>query len=297
MTRLPIAAVTCAITAALLGPDPQAQTFRASVAGVSVTVAVHDGRRGVGGLRAEDFELRDNGAPQQITSLSIESTPIDLTLVLDTSSSMTGMMERLKGDVRAVEGLLDESDRAGLITFSSSVREVSPMHERGDPAPAAALAPAGSTAFYQAVVAALLSATTPGRPHLALVMSDGDDNISLLDGADVSDLARRSETVLYVVLRGTIRASGSRVGWLGFRGPGDLDVLKEAAAATGGELRREKLDLPVARLFKSVIDDFKASYVLRYTPEGVNPGGWHELTVGVKGRRVDVRARRGYFGG
>ena len=95
---------------------------------------------------------------------------------------MTGMMERLKGDVRAVEGLLDESDRAGLITFSSSVREVSPMHERGDPTPAAALAPAGSTAFYQAVVAALLSATTPGRPHLALVMSDGDDNISLLDG-------------------------------------------------------------------------------------------------------------------
>ena len=85
-------------------------------------------------------------------------------------------------------------------------------------------------------------------------------------------------------------------GW-DFAGLAISIALKEAAAATGGELRREKLDLPVARLFKSVIDDFKASYVLRYTPEGVNPGGWHELTVGVKGRRYDVRARRGYFGG
>jgi len=130
-----------------------------------------------------------------------------------------------------------------------------------------------------------------------LALSDGDDNISLLDGADVRDLARRSETVLYVVLRGTLRASGSRVGWLAFKGPGDLSALEAAAAITGGEMRREKPDASAAALFKQVVDDFKAGYVLRYTPSGVAPGGWHDLVVTVKNARYTVRARRGYFGG
>lgn len=298
MTRRLLLASGVACAAVARQDVPRPQTFRSQVEGVSVTVAVHDGGRGVAGLRAENFELRDNGVPQRIASLSIESTPIDLTMVLDTSSSMGGgMLERLIADVRSVEGLMGDADRAGLLTFSSSVREVSPMHARHEPTMPAALAPAGSTAFYQALVAALLTGTTPGRPHLALVLSDGDDNISLLGPGDLKDLARRSETVLYVVLRGSLRASGSPVGWLAFRGPGDLDALKEAAASTGGEVRQEKRDAPVAALFKSVVEDFKSSYVLRYTPTGVDPRGWHELRVRVKSGPYEVRARRGYFGG
>jgi len=290
---------TVSLACATLGAAamPQ-QTYRAQVDGVSVTVAVHDGRRGVSGLRAGDFELRDNGVPQHLTSVTVESTPIDLTLVLDTSSSMSGgLLDRFVADVRAVERMLGETDRAALLTFSSSARMAAPLHARQALASAAELAPAGSTAFYQALVAALLSETTAGRPHLVLALSDGDDNISLLDGADVRDLARRSETVLYVVLRGTLRASGSRVGWLAFKGPGDLSALEAAAAITGGEMRREKPDASAAALFKQVVDDFKAGYVLRYTPSGVAPGGWHDLVVTVKNARYTVRARRGYFGG
>lgn len=284
--------------ALLLTQTPAPQTFRAAVQGVSVTVSVHDGRRGVSGLGAEDFTLTDNGVPQRITAVSVEANPIDLTLVLDTSSSISApMLERFRADVNAVTALLQPADRAGLITFSSAVREVAPLHARAETVAAAALAPAGATAFYHAVVASLLTRATPGRPHVTLVLSDGDDNVSFLDGTDLASLARRSETVLYVVLRGTVNARGSRVGWLAFRGPGPLDALETAAATTGGELRRERIDVPAAALFKRVIDDFKASYVLRYMPDGVEPAGWHDLAVTVKDRRYTVRARRGYFGG
>ena len=278
-------------------PAPSPQTFRAAVHGVSVPVAVHHGRRGVSGLRAEDFTLTDNGVPQAISAVTVESTPIDLTLVLDTSSSITApMLERFRAEVDAVTGFLQPADRVSLVTFSSAVREITPLHGRDETVAAVPLAPAGATAFYHAVVAALLTQATSGRPHVALILSDGDDNVSFLDGTDVTDLAKRSETVLYVLLRGTIKARGSRVGWLAFHGPGSLDALESAAAATGGEVRRERIDAPAATLFKQVIDDFKTSYVLRYTPSGVEPAGWHDLAVTMKDTRYTVRARRGYFG-
>jgi hypothetical protein len=38
--------------------------------------------------------------------------------------------------------------------------------------------------------------------------------------------------------------------------------------------------------------------VLRYTPTGVKPDGWHDLKVEVPSQpRATIRARRGYIGG
>jgi hypothetical protein len=46
--------------------------------------------------------------------------------------------------------------------------------------------------------------------------------------------------------------------------------------------------------FRRVLDDFRASYVLYFSPLGVRGGGLHTLDVRVKRDGVDVRARRGY---
>jgi hypothetical protein len=46
-----------------------------------------------------------------------------------------------------------------------------------------------------------------------------------------------------------------------------------------------------------VLDEFRQRYVVSYSPQGVARGGWHELKVAVKGRRVSVKARAGYFAG
>ena len=46
--------------------------------------------------------------------------------------------------------------------------------------------------------------------------------------------------------------------------------------------------------FRRVLDDFRASYVLYFSPHGVRRGGLHTLDVRVKRAGVDVRARRGY---
>jgi len=46
-----------------------------------------------------------------------------------------------------------------------------------------------------------------------------------------------------------------------------------------------------------MLEDFRATYVLQYVPQGVSPDGWHEVEVSVKARgKYDVRARKGYRG-
>jgi hypothetical protein len=35
--------------------------------------------------------------------------------------------------------------------------------------------------------------------------------------------------------------------------------------------------------------------VVTYTPRGVETQGWHELSIRLRGRRGEVRARPGYF--
>jgi hypothetical protein len=52
------------------------------------------------------------------------------------------------------------------------------------------------------------------------------------------------------------------------------------------------------KTFKRVLDDFRQSYVLRYSPAGVVSRGWHRVRVEVPAQpSYTIRARSGYFGG
>ena len=46
--------------------------------------------------------------------------------------------------------------------------------------------------------------------------------------------------------------------------------------------------------FRRVLEQFRTSYVLYFTPRGVERVGSHALEVRVKGAKVEVRARSGY---
>ena len=53
----------------------------------------------------------------------------------------------------------------------------------------------------------------------------------------------------------------------------------------------------VLNAFRRIFDDFRQSYVLRYTPKGVERRGWHAIEVQVPSiRDATIRARRGYYG-
>ena len=79
----------------------QAPVFRAGADVVSVEASVRRDRRAVTGLKSTDFELLDNGVVQEISDVSYEKLPIDVTVLLDTSASVVGSaLDRLRAALR-----------------------------------------------------------------------------------------------------------------------------------------------------------------------------------------------------
>lgn len=269
---------------------PQRPTFRAVTDLVPVQVSVRSGRSYVPNLTAKDFELTDNGVPQQIDSVSTDAQATDVTLVVDTSGSVVRSIGRFRSDVKKIADLLRAGEQVRLITFDNDVRESFPMqdpkHVRVDD-----IITGDLTSLCDAMVFGLAWARRPNRHHLVFVFTDGYDNDSVAGYGALPDVAARSDAVLYVVL----------VKVTGIEEPPQaaLDALADAAARTGGEYYPPSDDpVDVASAFKTALESFRHTYTIYFAPKGVAAPGWHTLGVKVtKAGKYDVLARQGYFGG
>lgn len=270
----------------------QQTIFRTTVDLVSVTVSVKRGKIPVAGLTSADFVVLDNGITQDVDAVTVESVPLDVTLVIDASDSVTGrIFQRFQDAVGDTARLLTERDRLRVIAFSHALKTLSAFTSGGRAPVWTDFSARGGTSAFDALVAAMITARPPERRHIIIALTDGRDTTSIFDARTARDVALRSDAVVHVALA-----------WQRPRFPeAVLDSLpppssfEEVAAATGGTTLGFNVADSISTLFKAFIDDFRAGYVLRYTAKGVDRGGWHELTVTVNtpGDYV-VRARKGY---
>src|SRR5687767_1205034 len=124
VTSAAVATIAIASLSAQQPASPPA-VFRANADAVSVDASVQRDRRPVVGLKAADFELLDNGVPQEITEVAYERLPIDVTFLLDVSASVTGdALDELRRALRQVRGDLGPGDRLRLLTFNMRVQRL-----------------------------------------------------------------------------------------------------------------------------------------------------------------------------
>lgn len=281
-------AVLAAQTAA---QGPQLQTFRAVTASVAVDVVVLRGRSPVGGLNAKDFALTDNGVPQQIDSVASAQLPIDVSLAIDISGSVIANFKAFKAEVRRFAKMLRPNDRIRVVAFGTNVVEAVRMRPAGDELDLDALEVQETTSLNDALLYTLLWPAGEQRRHLIIVLTDGVDTVSTMSGAAVVAAAARVEAVVHAIL--TPPASPPTVSWQRH----SLDAIRELAFSTGGNIHPLK---QASHDFKEIVDDFRAGYVLRFTPDKVSSDGLHELSVTIArsdANRYTVRARKSYFGG
>ena len=279
------AALACALAAIVPAAQNQLPTFSSRVEAVRVDVLVTDGGKPVRGLRAADFEVLDNGVRQTVDFVSAEQLPLNVVFTFDLSGSIVG--ERLANLREASHAVLDGlkgDDQAALVTFNSAVL-VGPGLTRDVRLVKAAIdraEPTGNTSLVDASFAGLMLAEADVGRGLVIVFSDGVDTASWLGPKAVLDVAKRSDAVVYAVSAGL----NSRAEFLG-------DLTEQ----TGGRLFTIESTRDLSGVFLEVLDEFRQRYLLSYSPAGVSPGGWHPLTVRVKGRNATVRARPGYLAG
>jgi VWFA-related protein len=279
----PLAGVTAAA---------QQPTYRTDVTSIMLDVSVKREGTPVAGLTARDFRLTDRGVPQTITDVSREQFPVDVTFVPDLVGSVEGPW--LDGFRRALETMrrsLRDADRGRLVLFDPRITEVSGIeYARVEITAGTRPSDGGASSLIDALAVSLVRDSTPDYRRMAIVMTDGQDGGSFLDEPELFDVAARTDVAVFfvAVTDGTTRVP---------QRPSNERMLQALASATGGAVTVVQRDADLGASFVRELDEFRTSYVLRYSPEGVQTAGWHDVEVRLnRPGRFEVRARKGYFG-
>ncbi len=247
------------------------------------------------GLTRDDFDVVEDGTTQQITHFSGDRVPVSVGLLLDISDSMMG--QRIREARAAVSHflfeLLSHDDEFFVMAFNHASQLVVPWTNEVDQAAKRLemVRPWGSTAIYDAVLAALPEFERRRRQRAAMVLiSDGADTASDATVRDVRRQLLRSDAFVYAVAVDTPdrRPINRTI---------DPYALREITDDSGGrtEVVRDTSELGAATA--RIAEDLNHQYVLGYSPGHQADGKYHSIRVRVKREGYKVRARRGYVAG
>ena len=294
------AVLSALVSATTLLPVGAQPVFRSGTEAVSISVSVKRGNVPLPNLVSTDFRLLDNGVVQAVDAFSVESVPLDLTLVVDTSGSTAGALDRMAKDVVAIGSLMRPDDQFRLLTIGVAINTVIPWQRGALVTTPTLRATSGVSLVYDALFAALAHTPGEGRRHLVIALTDGRDCGSVIDGEKLLATGGVSEAVLHWIVvdaRGAFDPQAAPA-WCTPLDGGAVDYVRQTVERSGGARHTGLLGDPTVRTFKGVLSDFRQSYVLRYSPRGVDAAGWHTVKVEVPSYRdVRISARAGYLSG
>lgn len=186
---------------------PQAGVFRSGSALVALNVTVQDrGAKYVGGLQPDDFAVYEDGVKQQVQFFEASTVPLDLIVLIDTSSSMGDKIGSVHDAASGFLKTLRGGDRGAVVGFADSVSVLQPLtgdKELLERAVRGTRAK-GSTSLNNAIYVSLKQfaqarGASDVRRQAIVVLSDGTDTSSVLSVDDVLALARKTGVSIYTV--------------------------------------------------------------------------------------------------
>ena len=293
-----------ALAAGLVYASPPAQ-IRVQVNLVNLFATVRDKHKAiVTGLKMDDFQVYEDGQPQEITNLSAESNlPITLGLLIDTSGSEEFMLstEKEMGS-RFLRRVMRKGDLAMIMTFDLDVDLLADFTDdqgrldrainraRGNAAgggvgvgPVPTSRFNGGTDFYDAVYLAAHDklADEAGRKAM-IILTDAEDTGSKLKLQDAIEAAQRTDTVVHILL---IAADG-----------GDQGVARKLTDETGGRMIIVRNEKNLEQAFDQISEELRSQYTIGYVPTNkARDGGYRKIKVEMKNKDYSALARRGYY--
>jgi VWFA-related protein len=266
---------------------------------VSVAVVVRDGDgRFIKGLKAEDFEIADNGKVRPIVQFqSGEAADARLALLVDSSGSMVVGAKRDRVQLAAhllVSGFADQ-DEATVFGFDSSLRRLTPFTRDAGQLRSAvsSLVPFGETCMYDAIVDTIRSVETEApRARAVVLLTDGVDTASVHNVQDAASAAAALDIPVYAL---GVDDFNERPRFVDRTLVDDNATvnLAELARRTGGTATEANSVAQLSIATRSILTELHHQYMMAFAA-GTQPG-WHPLTVRVRKGRAVARSRDGYL--
>lgn len=242
----------------------QDYTIRTTSRLVLLDVSVKDARGGyVSGLTKNNFQVFENGSPQQISQFANADIPVTVGLVVDESGSMRP--KRLDVITAALEfvGASNPHDEVFVVNFNERARrglpDMIPFSDNIDQLRAALWQgePEGRTALYDAIEMSLRQLGMGRRDKKTLVViSDGGDNISAHKLQDVMHDVLTSLTTIYTI--GIFDEEDDP--------EANPAVLQRLANVSGGVAYLPKTLKEIAPICRQIAKDIRTRYTIGYIP-------------------------------
>ena len=253
------------------------------------TVTDKSGQLVQSGLVASDFEVWEDGRPQEVVKFeTVQDRPLTLGIVIDTSGSMyESLGEAKRAAVDFLENIIRPGDRCFALAFADRpellmerTSDVGAVAERVEN-----LIANGSTALHDAIVTSLYYYRGLRGRRALVLLSDGDDRSSTVEFEDALDYAKRSGVSIYAI--------GLRIG------KSEVSVrrkLERLTTETGGRTIyiREAADL--AGAYAQIEREFRSQFLVAYNSDQEGTGTeYRQIELKVKGGKLKGKTIRGYY--
>jgi Ca-activated chloride channel homolog len=272
--------------------DDYKLTVSVDLVGILVTVTTEEGAL-VSTLQKEDFQLSENGKPQQIALFGRESEqPLRLCLLFDSSSSVvTELKTQQEASIEFLQTLLRPVDRVSIFQVSDEVNELVRLSSRLEKLTSAirSIRPKGGTSLYDAIFLASESLSRTQGRKVIVVVSDGTDTTSQVQIKDCLKMAQTAEAVLYALVVQPIKSEPGR----NLGGEHAMFYLSEK---TGGKFFKVTSPELLLASYAGISDELRTQYYLGYYPtERGEKGEFRQIKIQVSNPHYRVRAREGYY--
>ncbi len=252
------------------------------------TVTDRSGRL-VRGLSRDEFEVREDGRPQELTKFElVDDLPLTVGITIDTSGSMVESLPEAKAVALGfLENVITSRDRAFAVSFADRpVLLIPPTDDVGAVAASLeGLRSIGWTTLHDAVVTSLYYFRGIRGRRALVLLSDGDDTASATPFEDAVEYARRSGVAIFCV--------GLDVGALKV---GVRRKLTQLAEETGGRVFFISKASELAAVYAEIEEELRSQYLLAYSSDRPTPdGNFRVVEVDVARRGLEARTIRGYY--
>ena len=270
----------------------QQPTFRSGSRVVPSYVTVTDGNnRLVTDLTRDDFEVLDNGRPQEITIFDNEVRPFSVVVMLDTSVSMTHRLKDLYAGAEQFLLRLLPHDKGTVGAFNDKIEFTSEFTSDRNSLIASLkrLDFGNQTRLYDAVHASLDQFNKIEGRKVILLFTDGADFGSRQGSGKALERARDEEIMIYGIGLETEFFNGQMV----VRSKPD-SILNRFATETGGGYFDLRKDADLGASFTRVAQELRSQYLIGFSPAALD-GKVHRLEIRLKRPGYKARSRRSYL--